>query len=278
MNDKFYIILLIIIVSIIFILFISNKYKESYSHSRLKMAKGLTILLVGESFRRGGQGTRRRNVPESYDEQIEACKSHKRLCDNISTKMPVEIFICSYNTKWKDDIDNIYKDYYNKNKSNIFYDHLIGNKNLINNALKHIDKTKNLLILRIDLLLKDLFFKVFEPNSPDIVFPSICWYEGRIHQGYPRVNDMMMFVPSEFLDLPIGDGFCHEGWMILETKLGIPRKRIDTIVETLHDSDSNKDFNPLYKVVNRPESNKWHSEGCTFDKNKDKDKMFNCTK
>ena len=33
---------------------------------------------------------------------------------------------------------------------------------------------------------------------------------------------------------------------------------MDTIINTFHDSDSNKDFNPLYKIVNRPESNVFH--------------------
>jgi hypothetical protein len=36
---------------------------------------------------------------------------------------------------------------------------------------------------------------------------------------------------------------------------------ISYFVNTYHDSDSEKDWNPLYKIANRPESKIWYSEG-----------------
>jgi hypothetical protein len=38
------------------------------------------------------------------------------------------------------------------------------------------------------------------------------------------------------------------------------------MINTYHDSDSEKDFNPLYYIVNRAQSTVWHSEGLLFDK------------
>jgi len=36
------------------------------------------------------------------------------------------------------------------------------------------------------------------------------------------------------------------------------------MVATYHDSDSEKDWNPIYKIVNRPETTTWASEGYTI--------------
>jgi len=41
---------------------------------------------------------------------------------------------------------------------------------------------------------------------------------------------------------------------------------MDVMINTYHDSDSQKDFNPLYYIVNRPENNVWHSENEIFTK------------
>ena len=38
------------------------------------------------------------------------------------------------------------------------------------------------------------------------------------------------------------------------------------MIHTYHDSDSYKDYNPLYYIVNRPESKETHSNGYIFDK------------
>ena len=41
---------------------------------------------------------------------------------------------------------------------------------------------------------------------------------------------------------------------------------LNVMLETLHDSDSEKDYNPLYRIVNRPQSTEWHSSGYAFEK------------
>ena len=41
---------------------------------------------------------------------------------------------------------------------------------------------------------------------------------------------------------------------------------LDTMINTYHDSDSSKDYNPLYYIVNRPENIIWHREGHIFNK------------
>lgn len=42
---------------------------------------------------------------------------------------------------------------------------------------------------------------------------------------------------------------------------------MDTMIHMYHDSDSYKDINPLYYIVNRAETRYFHSKGFIFDKN-----------
>lgn len=57
----------------------------------------------------------------------------------------------------------------------------------------------------------------------------------------------------------------HETWYYLIQK-GLTYDDMNTMINTYHDSDSEKDFNPLYYIVNRAQSTVWHSEGLLFDK------------
>ena len=41
------------------------------------------VIIIGESFRTGGQGTRLRGLPESYHEQMNACNTHIRFLDHL---------------------------------------------------------------------------------------------------------------------------------------------------------------------------------------------------
>ncbi len=62
--------------------------------------------------------------------------------------------------------------------------------------------------------------------------------------------------------IPIG----HEMWQNLVDYAKLSYDDLDTMLTTFHDSDSAKDFNPLYYIVNRPESTVFHSKGYIFNK------------
>ncbi len=55
---------------------------------------------------------------------------------------------------------------------------------------------------------------------------------------------------------------------------------VSFILDTYHDSDSQKDINPIYRISNRPESDIWYSEGYRLgiepiiDKSKTYNKIF----
>jgi hypothetical protein len=82
------------------------------------------------------------------------------------------------------------------------------------------------------------------------------------------VNDIMMFVPKNYFSyLPhLKDGYGHDQWEYLMTHTNLTCNDLDTILPTFHDSDSLKDWNPLYYIVNREECKRQHCTD-TFNKN-----------
>ncbi len=228
--------------------------------------KGL-IIIIGESFRLGGQGTRVRGVDESFNGQINACNSHIKFLDNLKNKFNCSssVYISTYDTKYNQDLLNIYGNYLIGHK---IYNDTIGLTPLFTNSI--IDNKNNLydytfvFYLRIDLYLKNLFKDIFNPLWNNIRFPCICWKKDSIYNGKPRVNDMMLFVPNKFFDYLDKMSICHEAWYLFSTDLKINYNDMDVIINTYHDSDSQKDLNPLYYIVNRSESSVWHSKNYIF--------------
>ncbi len=232
--------------------------------------KGL-FLFIGESFRYGSQKTRIRGTKESYEEQIKACKSHIQFIEKLEQKFNLEksdVIISSYTTSYDTDLKVIYEKYL---ISAIFQKTLIGLTNIFHNILL---QTKNLLdydfvfYIRIDLFLKDYFLKVMDVTKDKILFPSVCWARDCMIKRYPRINDMMMFIPKKYYLYLSKINIYHNCWYKLIHETNIKNDDLDVILKTLHDSDSEKDNNPIYYIVNRPESNIWHSPNQIFDKEK----------
>ena len=224
------------------------------------------ILLFGESFRLGKQFTRNIGSEDSYQEQILASKSHLKFIQQLP--LPVDVYLSSYTTKYTPELIQLYQGYLVYHK---FYDSLIGQVALVQNTLRMIqDKYKFILILRIDLFLKPYFSTVFNPSWDKIMWPSICFkpYHKTAH-GYPRVNDTMLFVPQKYfsyLSTLYDSSDTHAQWEYLLEHSSLTVHDLDTMLPTFHDSDSNKDKNPLYRIVNREESTVHHNPGDIFHK------------
>ena len=217
------------------------------------MSRGL-ILVLGESFRTGGQRSRIRGEPRSRHDQLTALASHTRFFDHLTRTYDLEldVVVASYTTPYQSDIRNAYARYVRKST---FLETPIGLQNLLSVVLNEVDVSPYtfVLCLRIDLFLKDAFFAVFNPFWQDIRFPSVCFKSENshlCHDGSPRVSDMMVFVPQRYSTFLCGSILCHEGWQILRRH----PVAVNTMIDTYHDSDSQKDWNPLYRIVNRPEA------------------------
>lgn len=244
--------------------------------------KGLFIL-TGECFRLGGQNSRTRDAPESFQEQQKACKSHVKFFKYIKEKFSIdsECFINTYNTIYKNQLLDWYKDYHLIDYK--FNDNLIGRDGLYENSidiLKHkLEEYDFIYFIRIDLYLKEYFSKSFKINIDKIVYSSICFIPYHEYNNLPRVSDLMVYVPKKFYDLLIKKIhiLCHEGWYNIQHEEGMDcKKDVTFIIKTYHDSDSAKDWNPLYYIVNREESKQWKSIGYEFDEKTLKPIQNNC--
>ena len=121
-------------------------------------------------------------------------------------------------------------------------------------------------VCRIDLVLKPKLLDVFTPFSQKIIFPTITWKKDDTVGQHPRVNDMMLFIPKKYFNLLSDIEISHKSWYLLANTYNISYDNIDVLIKTYHDSDSSKDYNPLYFIANRKESNVFHSPGYVFQK------------
>ena len=221
--------------------------------------KGL-VIFSGGSFRLGGQGNTSIGEPMSYKQQIEAAQSHIRFLRYLD----VDVRICTYSTQYDTELVSVYREY----RPCVFFvkGGLLGTNTLFYKCLDDIERYDYLLHIRIDLFLKEKFMEIFDPSWNTIRFPTICWKQGSITHGHPRVNDMMLFVPKKYFQYLPHVHIGHETWRILVSEGHLKYNDLDTMINTYHDSDSAKDYNPLYRIVNRPEQHHWHSEGYIFNK------------
>ena len=269
-------IIIIIIIIIIINKIISIMTDSIYCVSFLPICETMTtnnmknslLILFGESFRLGGQGNRNTGSKDSYEAQINAAKTHVDFIMNLKKKnINMLVSINSYTTQYDEDLNKIYKDVlYDK----IYYNNLLGQNKLIHNCLDRIDNINKfdfILCMRIDLFLKDKFTEIFNENSDKILFPSICFEPHHKIGSHPRVNDVMMFVPRKYIDFFKENKYDlnHNTWYELVEKYNFNYDELDMMLNTYHDSDSAKDYNPIYYIINRPE-NKIHTTTKIFNK------------
>jgi len=243
----------------------------------MKKQKGV-FCIIGESFRYGLQGSRVRGIPESFHEQELATKSQLAFFSKIRDNIDIKIKLITYNTQYNDNLLEWFKSY---DVESIIIDNPIGYDNLFNQALFLTQKENDIdfiFFLRIDLILKEKFLEVFNSNYDKIIYPSICWITSFLNplevphhktwaKNRHRINDLMLFIPKKFFnELYNGEIILtpHEACDIMSDYL---YENVTFFLDTYHDSDTYKDRNPLYKVANRPETEKWYSEGYRIGEN-----------
>jgi hypothetical protein len=234
------------------------------------------LVFIGESFRFGSQYSRNRGTNEAYIEQIQASQSHQELIAFIDRKWgyKTHVYLHTYSTNYDAELLKIYKPtdaIFLKNTPYIscIDDHVQLSTNAF--SLSNVTKDyKFIWFIRIDLLLKDAMFDKLEALGPGafeerIMYPSMCLIGFHKSRYWPRVNDTMMSVPSRYFDL-LEMGVLrmnHDSWASVASVF--PRVKMGFILKTLHDSDTEKDWNPVYKIVNRKESTLWISFGWQFN-------------
>jgi hypothetical protein len=227
----------------------------------------VALILRGESFRFGSQGTRYIGFPESVKEQVEAAESHVRLCHALKGAgfQEVDIYFVTVETEFTKRLYEIYGSFVKD--SLILKKHLPAQNDTIRIAvslvpLQHYD---SIILSRIDLIYKEPLIKYVRPMIGKVQFMAPTWYKDCVTpRGAPRMNDMFYIFPRLTFDiLERAQEFSAYGHKFLDM-IPLHPGEYTCISELFFDSDSEKDKNPYYKIANRPEATIFHSEGKTF--------------
>lgn len=218
--------------------------------------KGL-IFMYGETFRKGNQNNRNIGSAAAYEEQFDAVKTHIKLIDMLHQKHNCicDVIISTYTTKYIDELI----DMYNENVTGTVSVHQHNNNHVHfahHDLMPSTQQYDFVFHMRPDLYFKDLFIEnIFNPHWNKIYFPSVCFLIENYHitgLGNPRINDTMMFVPRRFHMFNVNKvEHCYLDLLLKH----IPIHEIGFMVDEHYDSDSFKDRNPMYRIVNRSESN-----------------------
>jgi len=236
------------------------------------LSNKVLIIFLGESYRLGGQHNRNKGSTKSYDAQILAYQSHIEFIKNLKLKHNIntDIYISTYNTKYNEDTLKIY------NELNIigydFYKNLQGLHGLFHKTVKKVKDINNynfICYIRIDLQLKPALSEIFNPNWETIRFPMVHYIGRESIHGHPQISDTMLFLPKKYYKYIRNIKLYHpehHAWLYLMTQTDLTIYDLDTMLNTYHDSDSAKDWNPLYYIVNRCQNKSFHSVDHIFDK------------
>lgn len=243
------------------------------------------LMISGESFREGAQNSRQKGTEKSVKDQMLAAESHSQFVKQAANRgIKFDVAISTYDTQYAERLKSFYgllKD--DKTIGSFEFNTSYSMKSqqrLFNELLVNFDESYDFMLwFRIDLFLKPEFSGVFDPEWKRIKAPFVCWkiLPGLKHYHAvprPRVADTMLFVPAKLRHVVTSPAFelSHGMWGVYnstwakEIESHDYHKGMGVMIDTLHDSDSAKDWNPLYRIVNRPESETWYSEGSSAQK------------
>lgn len=263
---------IILYIFILIILIIINKYSNIIDAFTGK--KSLAIILRGESFRIGSQNSRNVGIDTSYDQQKEACATHNKLAEKIeSLGYSVDFYIDTYSTKYDNELLGWYG---SRVKASKFHKtHLESQEALIKDSIDLLGDSlysyDALLVLRLDLFLKEQYINEYNPGVKTIQFLSPLWrFNGKTPKGNPRVNAIIFHYPKAYYDklyILYSDSSTKNGMRmhdILDYTDIVYEKNYIFLSNNFYDSDSQKDLNPYYRIIGRPENDVWHDEGKEF--------------
>jgi hypothetical protein len=76
---------------------------------------------------------------------------------------------------------------------------------------------------------------------------------GPENQIEPRVNDVMLFIPKKYYHINKYWVDKHSSWVKYKYLYNLNDSDMGFMLDTYHDADSHKDYNPLYYLVGRKE-------------------------
>lgn len=230
------------------------------------------LVINGETFRHGGQGSRERGDEESFNLQMIATESQLKFINYVkeNNNFDCDIFmnIYSLNDEWDKEFIKQYGDLVKLININ---NTLLGETSLHSQTLNIIKNKINyneyefILFLRPDLFLKNYFSTIFNCDSDKITFAHVNEIEdplgkswNQTQRGNPAVNHQIFFVPKKFftelLDHKLW--FNHYSYDLI-LQHNIKSTNIDFFIYTYHSSSTDVTWNPIFHQVGRNETTFW---------------------
>jgi len=259
----------------------------------MKAGRGC-VILAGASFRDGGQGSSNVDTENSINWQKEASDTHLKFFKKLKNvnNIELDLAISTYNTEHIKKLIDWYSAEHQLLNVNMRKNYH-GLTNLLRTSYSQLDIKEQMydfvLCLRIDLILKDTFIEIFNPEWKEIRFPfAQAWSSqlednefnfqkiGKFEPGYsyPHVCDTMVYIPIRFCkeEVQFNLVYNHRMWNQLISHHNFTYNELDVMVDTFHGPNSRNFQNPLYRMCGRDEQpNKNKTRGCygeIFDKYK----------
>jgi len=210
------------------------------------------VVLRGESFRQHSHQNSREIGIGGYYPQKTASRSHiEQLVVPLFLDMGysgVDVQLLTHPTEWDGDLKQWYRPF-------------LVEANGTDPWLKtnYFGEYEAVLNLRVDMILKPLFgCALARAERHKVLFSMRCWKQGdTIAGGLDRINDVLVWIPTA-LSSQIPDG--HVQALINNHDAMAPaiqwfgKGNVSYMLPgEQHDSDPEKDFNPLYRFAARPE-------------------------
>ena len=222
------------------------------------------FIIIGESFRTGGWLSRERGDIHTYEDQKLACQSHMKFINfiNLKFKITSDLIVDTYHTQYADEM----LEWYRPNLVNSYIHHgpAIGYENMYKHSLDLVDDLDYydfVHFIRIDIFLKPFFSKVFRLSESNLQY-AFRTNPVPLIENIPRLNDMMLYVPKmHFHLLKNKVVLFHDLWiwgLLQRLKM---TKYVRLYSNTFHNSNTQFDWNPIFRIVNREEAKKWDWEG-----------------
>jgi hypothetical protein len=255
------------------------------------MKKALFVI-VGGSFRSGGGRWTGGSVntilgrTDSYDEQKLATLTHLNYIDRLNDQgYKIDIQVGTYKTQYTDELLSWYKTKTSKLEAKLF--------DFVPNSATFLEKPSGapgyglprmfqittegvnltsyefLFFIRTDVIIKnmDLFVSKLNVETQQLILPFNLMDPYLSYEGYPWPSDMLMFVPKRlFNKINFSQiELYHSVWKWLIQNTSLTDEDIAYMIDTMHDSDSANDWNPLYRLANRKASTTWPGLGRKYD-------------
>ena len=223
------------------------------------------FVITGESFRIGGQNSRKRDSSvDGIERQRLASYSHIRLIYYLKAKFNVDtdIFINTYEFTPECDkiITNIYKPrviYANFRATNAGEAHLLHEQT--NKFVSEIDLSpyEFIFFVRIDFYIKEYFLSKFKKIDDKIRYGLLDYGEDPGMGGTTAILHDLVYMPKRYFNLINVDiqrnfRLPHSGGNRVAEMIGV--HNVDHFINSYHALSTHLNWNPIFTNVDRPES------------------------